>query len=128
MQILVAEDSRLNRAVVKLTLERLGHRVETVANGIEALEAVKRQTYDVVLMDVRMPEMDGLEATRQIREYEALQRNGRRSFIVALTADVLTGDREKCINSGMNDFLSKPLIPEALKAVLERSRKFLPPA
>ena len=128
LQILVAEDSRLNRAVVKLTLERLGHRVETVANGREALEAVKRQAYDVVLMDVRMPEMDGLEATRQIREYEALRQNGKRSFIVALTADVLTGDREKCINSGMNDFLSKPLNPEALKAVLERSRKITPPA
>ena len=112
----------MSRTVAKLTLERLGHGVETVTNGLEALEAVKRQPYDAVLMDVRMPEMDGLEATRQIREYESRQANRSRSFIIALTADALTGDREKCINSGMDDFLSKPLNPEALKTALERSR------
>ena len=128
LHILVAEDSRLSRTVAKLTLERLGHRVETVTNGLEALEAVQRQPYDVVLMDVRMPEMDGMEATHKIRESEALQPNGRRSFIIALTADALTGDREKCIDSGMDDFLSKPLNPGALKAALERSRKFPTPA
>ena len=122
LHILVAEDSRMSRTVAKLTLERLGHGVETVTNGLEALEAVKRQPYDAVLMDVRMPEMDGLEATRQIREYESRQANRSRSFIIALTADALTGDREKCINSGMDDFLSKPLNPEALKTALERSR------
>ncbi|MEQ1755932.1 MAG: response regulator [Micropepsaceae bacterium] len=120
LRVLVAEDNRINVMLATALLTKMGHRVETVANGREALEALARVPYDFVLMDVHMPEMDGLEATRRIRQGEASGRRKSRTPIVALTASTLEGDRQICIDAGMDDFLAKPLDPNALRAVLEK--------
>jgi PAS domain S-box-containing protein len=119
LRILVAEDNRINVMLATALLGKMGHRVDTVANGKEALEALAAAPYDLVLMDVHMPEMDGLEATRRIRDIE--KRNRRPHLpVVALTASTLEGDRQICIDAGMDDFLAKPLNPDALRAVLKR--------
>ena len=118
LRILVAEDNRINVMLATALLGKMGHRVDTVANGREAMEALALAPYDLVLMDVHMPEMDGLEATRRIREAEAAGRRRGRLPIVALTASTLEGDRQVCIDAGMDEFLAKPLKPEALHAVL----------
>jgi CheY-like chemotaxis protein len=117
LRILLAEDNVVNQKVALRILERMGYRADLAANGIEVLEAVERQTYDVVLMDVQMPEMDGLEATARIRT-----RWGKADepWIIALTANALTGDRERYLAVGMNDYVSKPVRIEDLKAVLSR--------
>ena len=120
LRILVAEDNRINVMLATALLGKMGHRVDTVANGREALEALGRAPYDLILMDVHMPEMDGLEATRRIRQAEADGRRRGRLPIVALTASTLEGDRQVCIEAGMDEFLAKPLKPEALQAVLAR--------
>ncbi len=111
-RVLVAEDNAVNQKVITLMLKRLGHRVDAVANGAEALEALSRAPYDLVLMDVQMPEMDGLEATRQLRARGELVR------IVALTANVSGDDRARCTEAGMDGFLSKPVREAALAAVM----------
>ena len=97
-------------------LARLGYRVDVAANGVEVLQALQRQTYDVVLMDVQMPEMDGLEATRLICEQWPPE---QRPYIIAMTAHALTGDAEKCLAAGMNDYISKPIQLEKLVTALE---------
>jgi CheY-like chemotaxis protein len=101
-------------------LKKMGHVVDTAGNGREALEALAAKPYDLVLMDVHMPDMDGLEATRRIRQAETAGRRKTRTPIIALTASTLEGDRQICIDAGMDDFLAKPLDPNALKAVFER--------
>jgi CheY-like chemotaxis protein len=125
MRILMAEDNRINVLLATKLLTNMGHRVDTVGDGKEALEALSRAPYDLVLMDVHMPEMDGLEATRRIRRAESSSRakRGRPAFrtpIVALTANAMEGDRQVCLDAGMDDFLTKPLDPEALRAILKR--------
>jgi CheY-like chemotaxis protein len=120
LRILVAEDNRINVMLATSLLSKLGHRIDTVANGREAIEALTRAPYDLVLMDVQMPEMDGLEATRRIRHAESTGRRRDRMPIIALTASTLEGDRQVCIEAGMDDFLAKPLNPEALRAILAR--------
>lgn len=120
LRVLVAEDNRINVMLANALLSKMGHRVDTVANGREALEAMARVPYDFVLMDVHMPEMDGLEATQRIRQGEASGRRKIRTPIVALTASTLEVDRQICIDAGMDDFLAKPLDPAALRAVFER--------
>jgi PAS domain S-box-containing protein len=120
LRVLVAEDNRINVMLANALLSKMGHRVDTVANGREALEAMARVPYDFVLMDVHMPEMDGLEATRRIRQGEASGRRKIRTPIVALTASTLEGDRQICVDAGMDDFLAKPLDPAALRSVFER--------
>jgi signal transduction histidine kinase/CheY-like chemotaxis protein len=121
LRVLVAEDNLVNQQVIGLMLERLGHRPDIVANGAEAVEAVTSAPYDLVLMDVQMPEMDGLEATRRIRRDVPAARQPR---IVALTASALHEDRERCRAAGMDDHLAKPLrreeLTEALAAVPQR--------
>jgi CheY-like chemotaxis protein len=117
-RILLADDSALIRRVARFQLDELAHRVDMVENGLEAVEAIANGDYDLVLMDVRMPDVDGLAATRMIRAAE--RNSGRHIVVVALTANVLEGDREACIEAGMDDFLAKPLRLEALHAVLDR--------
>ncbi|MEK0451794.1 MAG: hypothetical protein RL088_4062 [Verrucomicrobiota bacterium] len=121
LRVLVAEDSTVNQKVVAYQLQKLGHSVEMVCDGRAAVDAVSRGGFDVVLMDCQMPEMDGVEATRLIRECE---RNGdRRVWIVAMTANVMPKDRDTCINAGMDDYLAKPLRLEEITAALERYGK-----
>ena len=115
LHILLAEDHVTNQKLALLTLGRLGYRADVAANGLEVLEALERQTYDVILMDMQMPEMDGLEATRRIR-----QKWGENPRIIAMTANVTKEDRQACMDAGMNDYLAKPIRVQELIAALNR--------
>jgi signal transduction histidine kinase/CheY-like chemotaxis protein len=117
LRILLAEDNAVNQKLAVRMLERMGYRADIVANGLEAIEALIRQSYDLVLMDVQMPEMDGLEATRQIRSTFPTD---RQPGIVAMTANAMQGDREECLAAGMNDYVSKPIQIKELQAALEK--------
>jgi PAS domain S-box-containing protein len=117
LRILLAEDNVVNQKLALRLLDRMGYRADLAANGVEAVQAVERQQYDVILMDVQMPEMDGLEATRTIVGRWA---PGRRPRIVAMTANALAEDREACLAAGMDDYLSKPIRVEELVAALGR--------
>jgi len=119
LRILLAEDHVTNQKLALMILKKLGYRADIAANGLEALEAVQRQTYDVVLMDSQMPEMDGLQATREIRK---LLSNSREPYIIALTANAMQGDKELCLAAGMDDYVSKPIQVEALIEALENSK------
>ncbi|NEX64204.1 PAS domain-containing hybrid sensor histidine kinase/response regulator [Noviherbaspirillum galbum] len=105
LKILVAEDNTVNQKVVQQLLAHLGYRADVVANGVEVLDALERQNYDVVLMDVQMPEMDGLEATRRLRE----RFGGEGPKVIAMTANAMPGDKEKCLTAGMDGYVSKPV-------------------
>ncbi len=117
LRILLAEDNVINQKVTLRILERMGYRADVAANGIEVLQAVQRQPYDVVLMDVQMPEMDGLEASRHICQQWPAEERPR---IIAMTANALQGDREECLAAGMDDYLSKPVRIEELAEALRR--------
>jgi CheY-like chemotaxis protein len=118
LTILLVEDNAINQKVALRMLEKLGYRADVASNGIEALEALEWQRYDLVLMDVQMPEMDGIEATQHIRERWPAAQQPR---IVAMTAHSLEGDRERLIESGMDDYISKPVQFEQLVAALTRT-------
>jgi PAS domain S-box-containing protein len=118
LRILLAEDNTVNQKLAQRQLERMGYRADVVANGLEALEALQRQRYDVILMDVQMPEMDGLEASRAIHEGWPAEQRPR---IVAMTANAMEGDREECLAAGMDDYLTKPVQNNALQQALERA-------
>ena len=118
-RILLAEDNVVNQRVALYMLTRLGYLTDVAVNGVEALEAVRRQSYDIVLMDVQMPKMDGLEATRNIMK-EFPERKDR-PWIIALTANAMLGDRELCLHAGMDDYISKPLKLSELSAAFERA-------
>jgi two-component system sensor histidine kinase/response regulator len=117
-RVLVAEDNKVNQVVVKQMLEKLGCRVDAVANGLEAVEAVRMAPYHMVFMDVQMPEMDGLAATEAIRKLHLPDR--RDVWIIALTANAFSEDHRRCTAAGMNDFLAKPIRPDDLKSCLDR--------
>jgi CheY-like chemotaxis protein len=117
LRILVAEDNVINQKVILLMLQRLGYSADVAADGEETLDALRRQRYDVILMDVQMPGMDGLEATRRIRSGWPAAEQPR---IVAVTANALYEDREACLAAGMDDYLSKPVLLPNLRAALSR--------
>jgi CheY-like chemotaxis protein len=120
-RVLLADDNSINQMVALHQLARLGYRADVAANGLEAVDAVRRQDYDIILMDVQMPEMDGIEATRQIK---ALVATGRPvPWIIALTAGAMEKDRENCLAAGMDDFLTKPMQSQDLVAALARVRR-----
>jgi signal transduction histidine kinase/CheY-like chemotaxis protein len=123
LRILVAEDNAVNQKVAQLLLERMGYHPDFAANGEEALQAVERQPYDVIFMDVQMPVMDGLTATRELRRRFGL---GRRPRIVALTANAMQDDRDQAEAAGMDDYVAKPVTPEALVAALRRTVRLQP--
>ncbi|HMS00569.1 MAG TPA: GAF domain-containing protein [Anaerolineales bacterium] len=117
LKILLAEDNAVNQKLALRLLEQMGYRADVASNGLEAVESVARQKYDVILMDVQMPEMDGLEATRQI----VTNWSHNHPRIIGLTANALEGDREMCLAAGMADYISKPIRVEELVAALERA-------
>src|SRR5258708_33289991 len=118
LRILVVEDNAINQRLALRFLDQLGYRSDLANNGLEAVEAVKRQTYDVILMDVQMPEMDGYEATREIHRRCA---PGKAPYIIALTAHSMKGDQEKCLENGMDDYISKPVRASHIEETLLRA-------
>jgi len=117
LSVLLAEDNAVNQRLAARLLEKRGHRVIVAANGLEALAALAKGDFDLVLMDVQMPEMDGLEATAAIRKQE--QFSGKHQAVIALTAHAMKGDQERCLAAGMDGYLSKPIRPQELDAILE---------
>jgi two-component system sensor histidine kinase/response regulator len=117
LRVLLAEDNPVNQRLAVRLLEKRGHHVVVAGNGAEALAAMDKQDFDLVFMDVQMPEMDGLEATAVIRGKEKI--TGKHQPIIALTAHAMKGDREKCISGGMDGYLTKPIRPQELDDVLE---------
>jgi CheY-like chemotaxis protein len=116
--VLIVEDNTVNQKVAVRLVERLGYRADVVANGLEALEALERISYDAVLMDCQMPEMDGYEATAEIRRREAGR--GGHIAVIAMTANAMEGDRQRCLRAGMDDYIAKPVRFEALEKTLGR--------
>ncbi len=127
LRILLAEDNAVNQKLALRQLHKLGYEAEAVSNGAEVLQEFERSSYDVILMDCQMPEMDGYEVTRKIREFE--KQNPARptpAYIIAITAHALEGDREHCLSAGMNDYLTKPLHIAHLEAALTRALRRRP--
>lgn len=116
LNILLVEDNLLNQRIVMFSLKKFNHEVVIANNGVEAVEKFQQQKFDVILMDIMMPVMDGLEATVKIREIEAAN-NAQRTPIIALTANTMDNDREKCLSYGMDEFMSKPFDIEKLKTI-----------
>jgi CheY-like chemotaxis protein len=118
LRILLTEDNLVNQRLATRLLEKRGHRVVVAGNGREALAALEKETFDLVFMDIQMPEMDGMEATAKIRENESLA--GGRIPVVALTAHAMKGDQELCLAAGMDDYLTKPIRPQELDKMLNK--------
>ncbi len=118
VHILLAEDNSVNQKVAIRMLERLGYRADVVSNGLEVIDALQRQAYDIILMDVQMPEMDGLEATRYICQNWS---SSHRPHIIAMTAGAVEGNQLQCLEAGMDDYVSKPVKAEALQSALQRA-------
>jgi two-component system sensor histidine kinase/response regulator len=120
LRVLVAEDNSVNQALARRLLEKRGHTVVIAENGRAALEALERDAFDLILMDVQMPVLGGLEAAACIRERERIAGCAPRIPIIALTANAMAGDRERCIESGMDEYLTKPIQARDLFATMER--------
>jgi CheY-like chemotaxis protein len=129
VRVLVAEDNVVNQQLALRQLKKLGYPADSVANGAEVLDALQRIPYDIILMDCQMPEMDGYEVTKRIRDSERDATSPYKSvpYIIALTANALQGDRERCLTAGMNDYLTKPLHASELELVLKRAIPQLQP-
>jgi CheY-like chemotaxis protein len=119
-RVLVAEDNAINLKLAKRMLEKVGCRVDAAANGAEAVRMWQEFAYDVIFMDCQMPEMDGYEATEAIRRLERKHVPAKHTLIIALTANAMKGDRERCLAAGMDDFLAKPIPPDAIAKTLQR--------
>ena len=119
LHLLLADDNAVNQKVAIRLFDQMGYHIDLAADGVEAVEAARNHLYDIIFMDVQMPEVDGLEATRRIRDFERTH-GRRRSTIIAMTASAMLGDREKCIQAGMDDYLSKPVRLESVQSALER--------
>ena len=119
LSVLVAEDNTVNQLLAKRLLEKRGHRVTMTMNGREALEALAKDRFDLVLMDLQMPEMDGFQATLALREKEKVKQDGFHQPVIALTAHAMKGDKERCLAAGMDGYLTKPIGPQDLDAMLE---------
>lgn len=122
LQVLLAEDTETNRMLVRILLTRMGYDVDEAENGQQAVEALARKRYDLVLMDCMMPVMDGYEATRILRAREA-EAGQERVPVIALTASAIAGDRERCRQAGMDDYLSKPFQVDDFTAIVQRYLK-----
>jgi two-component system, sensor histidine kinase and response regulator len=122
--ILVAEDNRVNQKLAQKMLIKMGYECQVASNGLEALAAMDERDFDLVLMDIQMPEMDGFEATAGIRAKEI--QSGKHTPIVAMTAHAMKGDRERCLLNGMDDYISKPVDRKELAQVLEKQMAAIP--
>src|SRR4030095_12303782 len=118
LRILLAEDNPINQQVALILLQKAGYSVDAVETGAQAIEKIQANSYSAVLMDIQMPEMDGLEATRQIREVE--KNSGQHIPIISRTAHAMQGDRERCLDAVMDDYVTKPLEPKVLFSALDR--------
>ncbi len=118
MRILLAEDNLVNQKLVLRMLDRKGYSADTAMNGAEVLSALASKSYDIILMDIHMPKMDGLEATRRIRAHLP---GAAQPYIIALTADAILRVKHKCMEAGMDDYVSKPIDLESLLAALHRA-------
>ena len=121
LKILLAEDNRINQRIAVLTFSQMGISVDVASNGIEAVDKYRQKYYDLILMDMQMPEMDGLEATRQIRAFEQETKSDHRVYIVALTANAVSERREDCMEAGMDDFMEKPFQERALRDLFSKT-------
>jgi CheY-like chemotaxis protein len=120
LRILLAEDNVVNQKLALRLLDQMGYRADLASNGLEAIESLRRQIYDVILMDVQMPDMDGLEATRQIRHLTTTTQ----PHIIAMTANAMEGDREMCLAAGMDDYISKPIrVNQLVDTLMKAERK-----
>jgi osomolarity two-component system sensor histidine kinase NIK1 len=117
LKILLVEDNLLNQRIVLFSLKKYNHEVTIANNGLEAVEKFNESEFDVILMDIMMPVMDGLEATVKIREVEIMKHSERRTPIIALTANTMDNDRDKCLSYGMDEFMAKPFDIEKLKTI-----------
>ncbi len=125
LRIIIAEDNPINQKVAKGLLARFGHNSEIVDTGRKLLRAVELAPCDIIFMDCQLPELDGLQATRELRRRETSSQSGRRAYIIAMTADAVPGARERCIEAGMDDYLSKPVRLDELHSVLRRAVEFV---
>lgn len=123
LSILVAEDNPINQKVAVLTLRHLGLKCDVAKNGLEAFEMYKENRYEVILMDMQMPILDGLTASEKIRSYEVNENLNTSTYIIALTANASSEDKQKCLDSGMNDFICKPFRKDGLRTALSRAIK-----
>jgi CheY-like chemotaxis protein len=120
LRILLAEDNLVNQKVALQTLKKMGYRADIANNGLEVLEALKHKTYDLIFMDVQMPEMDGFQTTQAIHQKWSAVHDYPRPWIIAMTANAMQGDREACLQIGMDDYVSKPIKMQDLQTILER--------
>lgn len=121
-KILLAEDNMINQKIASLTFKTMGVSIDIASNGQEALEMYRQHQYDLIMMDLHMPVMDGLEASRQIRSFEQETNSGKRVYMIALSATSVSEIKEKCLESGMDDFMEKPFKEKELRNLL--SKKF----